>query len=114
MLNDFAVVRRKYVVKAELEHCVYQLVDLIDKKKTIKLILEFYSIEKPSVGDVLELPDSMLYFFENGMVMRNHQLYFGLPEETPTGPEGFNIQEDYAFITYTKTNDRVLMQRYYG
>ena len=113
MTDNLTVFRRKYIVKAILEHCVYQLT-LVDEKKTIELVFEFHSIEKPSVGDVLELPDIMLYYYENGVKTQNQMLCFGVPDKNLSVPEDFNIQEDYAFIIYTKTNNRVLMQRYYG
>ena len=113
MFNDIPVVRRNYIVSEILNHNAYKIVSL-DENESFQLVLQFYSIKKPTVGDVLELPDSMLRYEENGKIVMNRMLAFGLPDKTLPLPEGFNVQEDYAFIVYAESNERIMMQRYYG
>ncbi len=75
--------------------------------------LENDSLE-PAVGDELELPDSMLYEDIGRPIFSNHVLSFGLPYDDVAFPESFNIEEDYAYLTYKRTSKRILIQRFYG
>ena len=83
-------------------------------RRIITITCEFFDVEKPNVYDVLELPDSMLCYDINGRIIDNDMLCLGIPDEKAPIPKDFNIEEDYAYLIYTKTNKRVLLQRYYG
>lgn len=74
----------------------------------------FYGVEKVSVGDIIELPDYMLKMSENRRLFSNRQLQFCEPNDRISIPKDFNVELDYAYITYQKTGERKLVQRCYG
>ena len=78
------------------------------------LTIFFYRIEKASEGDVLEIPDYMLKIEEGRQSFSNRLLQFCEPNDKMAIPKNFNIELDYAYITYKKTGERILIQRCYG
>ena len=74
----------------------------------------FYGIEKATVGDTLELPNCMLIVDEGRPLFSNGLLQFCEPNDRMAIPKDFNIELDYAYITYKKTGEKVLIQRCYG
>ena len=78
------------------------------------LKIYFYGIEKLNVGDEIELPNCMLIVDEGRPLFSNRLLQFCEPNDRMAIPIDFNIELDYAYITYKKTGLRVLIQRCYG
>ena len=99
-----------------IEKAPYGAYTLLSEKynKRFKMVLTFYSINEPSEGDVLELPDCMLYEEKDRPMFSNHMLSFGIPTSNCAVPEGFPIEEDYAYLHYRKANETIRIQRYYG
>lgn len=79
-----------------------------------KVTIYFYDIEKLNVGDEIELPDCMLIEDTKRPLFSNRLLQFCEPDDRMAIPKGFNIELDYAYITYQKTGEKVLIQRCYG
>ena len=71
-------------------------------------------LKRPDVGDLFELPDCMLYEDTGRPIFSIQELSFGLPGDNVALPKDFNIEEDYAYLTYKLSKERVLLQRYYG
>lgn len=71
------------------------------------------NVDRPEIDDILELPDCMLYEDIGRPMFSIHELSFGIPCDRVAIPDGFNIEEDYAYLTYKKKNKRLLLQRYY-
>ena len=78
------------------------------------LTIHFYGIEKATVGDTLELPNCMLIVDEGRPLFSNRLLQFCEPNDIMAIPKDFNIELDYAYITYKETGKKVLVQRCYG
>ena len=78
------------------------------------ITIYFYGVEKVSCGDILELPDYMLIEDENKPLFSNRLLQFCEPNDIMAIPKDFNIELDYAYITYKETGKKVLVQRCYG
>ena len=108
------IARSQFVFTAKDEYGYYVL---FSEKygKRFKTGMDFYDgLAAPEVGDIIELPDCMLYEYAGRPMFSVHELYFGLPNKDVAVPQQFNIEEDYAYITYKKTNRRLLLQRFYG
>ncbi|MBR2024551.1 MAG: hypothetical protein IKA02_01940 [Clostridia bacterium] len=76
--------------------------------------IRFYGIIKLSVGDVIELPDYMLKDGENRPLFSNRLLQFCEVNDRMAIPKKFNVELDYAYVTYKDTDERTLIQRCYG
>lgn len=110
--RDKEVERGKFTVKS-VDGNRYELYSQrYDLSYALKIY--FYGIEKASEGDVLEIPDYMLKADEDKALFSNRLLQFCEPNDRMAIPIDFNIELDYAYITYKKTGLRVLMQRCYG
>ena len=81
--------------------------------REFSMTISFIGVDKPTQGDVLELPDGMLRVDCDRSLFSNKQLCFGAPNAKLTIPEGFDIEEDYAYLR-SGDHKRVLLQRYYG
>lgn len=110
------VARSVFTVRAIKEYGKYILFSEKYKKSFEIHInwLDHNALEKAEVGDMLELPDSMLYEDVGRPIFSNHELSFGVPRDDVAFPKDYNIEEDHAYLTYGKTMKRVLIQRFYG
>ncbi len=107
------VERSKFVILEEREYDKYLL--LSEKyEKTFEMTLGFLHIKKPEIGDILELPDKMIYESDGRSYYTNRELYLGEPSDAVAFPYMFNIENDYCYLTYKKENKRVMLQRFYG
>ena len=64
-------------------------------------------LEEPDLGDIFELPDRMLCYDFGKPMFSIHELSFDHPYCEDEA-------EEFAYITYKKTNKRFLIQRTYG
>jgi len=86
----------------------------LEYSKEFEMKILFYSVKELSVGDILELPYCMLRMDESHPLFTNSFLCLGKPNKKMAIPKDFDINEDYAYVTYAKTNKKVKLQRYYG
>lgn len=112
--HGFPVERSIFTVERVEEFDRYVLFSSKYQRNYEVNIYLYDNVKCPEAGDILELPDCMLRMDEGYVVFSNKQLQFGLPNDNIAIPAGFNIEDDYAYITYRKDNKRELVQRLYG
>ena len=105
--------RSAFYVREVGEHGSYRL---FSEKydRAISMVIAFIGVGAPDVGARIEMPDGMLRMEEGAALFTCRFLSFAKPSEKHTIPEGFDIEEDYAYITYRDGEERVLLQRVYG
>lgn len=113
--------REKY--RKEVERSKFEVTEVTDRNYTLfsekyqkswQVKINIYGVTKFQVGDVLELPDEMTIYNSGHDVLTERLLQFCLPNDNMSIPKGFNIELDYAYVTYKDTNERILIQRCYG
>ena len=112
IVRDKEVKRSKFTVKTTCG-CHYELYSH-QYELNYAVTIFFYGIEKAGEGDVLEFPDYMLKSDKKRPLFSNRLLQFCEPNDRMAIPKDFNIELDYAYITYKKTDERKLIQRCYG
>ena len=105
--------RIRFVVTDVQPHGGYTLYSE-EYDQRIKMTIEFYEIDKPTKGAVLELTDRMLRVEDGRSLFSNKMLCFGLPSDRIKVPEGFDVREDYAYLYYPGYEEKICLQRLYG
>ena len=110
--RDKEVERGKFTVKSAQgnRYVIYSH----EYDRDYELTINFIKIKKPEANDELELPDCMLKSSDNRPMFTNRLLQFCEPNDRMAIPQNFNIQLDYAYITYKSTGKTELIQRCYG
>lgn len=107
------MVGRSYFEVLKSDSGVYELYSA-KFARNFDLTISFIEVKELEEGDLIEMPDSMIFYEEGGRRFVNHQLNFGMPDSTVAIPKGFDIEEDYAYISYNKDSSKVKVQRLYG
>ena len=106
----------------EVERSAFEIISKEDRnytlfsekyKKEYQVKIYTYGIEL-NVSDIIEMPDEMTICDKGHSVLTERLIQFCEPNNNMSIPKDFNIELDYAYVTYKSTGEKILVQRCYG